>query len=366
MGLRTSASSGPQWESRCVTSFLTFEELSKWDEVITHRKATNGETITSLSHWAYFDYVHLKEQKKLEFLKECISWEKFGYKGRGADESTVWIGTKGAHTPCHIDTYGCNLVTQVLGAKKWTLFPPQQSECLYPTRIPYEESSIYSQIDFKNVDINRFPKIQNSTPFVVTLNPGDVLFVPKHWWHFVETEQFSISVNSWIELPSDTKDQLKEALVLQQIGSVCQAVSSADKLTKILNPNMLYIVTLTSEELFAIVSQRIAALKNKHHSSTGFDHTMEPSETSGSKPDLSLSLPYTVLKSIPFQDFLLTSQLRGSLDGGNLASHHPPSTPEESETVEELLIRSLSDQRVIDVATDVLMENLRTLHNRVL
>lgn len=32
-----------------------------------------------------------------------------------AEESTVWIGSTGAHTPCHQDLYGINLVAQVYG-----------------------------------------------------------------------------------------------------------------------------------------------------------------------------------------------------------------------------------------------------------
>lgn len=36
----------------------------------------------------------------------------------------------------------------------------------------------------------------------VTLEPGDVLFVPKKWWHYVESLETSISINTWIELVS--------------------------------------------------------------------------------------------------------------------------------------------------------------------
>ena len=53
------------------------------------------------------------------------------------------LGTEGAYTPCHYDTYGFNLYTQISGHKRWILFPPDDSNLLKPTRIPYEESSVF-------------------------------------------------------------------------------------------------------------------------------------------------------------------------------------------------------------------------------
>ena len=38
--------------------------------------------------------------------------------------------------------------------------------------------------------------------FKVDLKKGEVLFVPKHWWHYVESISDSISVNTWIDLVS--------------------------------------------------------------------------------------------------------------------------------------------------------------------
>lgn len=37
---------------------------------------------------------------------------------------------------------------------------------------------------------------------VVTLTPGQVLFVPRHWWHYVENVDSAISINTWIPLVS--------------------------------------------------------------------------------------------------------------------------------------------------------------------
>lgn len=44
-----------------------------------------------------------------------VRWADFGFEGRDGGESTLWIGSEGANTPCHQDAYGYNLVLQVQG-----------------------------------------------------------------------------------------------------------------------------------------------------------------------------------------------------------------------------------------------------------
>lgn len=36
----------------------------------------------------------------------------------------------------------------------------------------------------------------------ITLEPGDLLYVPRHWWHYVESieEDPTVSINTWVEL----------------------------------------------------------------------------------------------------------------------------------------------------------------------
>lgn len=65
--------------------------------------------------WFYFDYKYMHEWfEEHPQLLESIDWRRFGFDKQGAD-STLWIGTRGAHTNCHQDSYGCNLVAQVKG-----------------------------------------------------------------------------------------------------------------------------------------------------------------------------------------------------------------------------------------------------------
>ncbi|XP_023339562.1 HSPB1-associated protein 1 isoform X2 [Eurytemora carolleeae] len=154
--------------------------------------------------------------------------EKARVQDRDGMDSTLWIGSQGAHTPCHQDSYGYNLVCQLVGTKKWILFPPNQTEYLKPSRVPYEESSVYSDINFHQVQRNPvhvFNKLQYTTPYIVTLRPGDVLYVPRHWWHFVQNITFSVSVNTWVECKEDNQSRLEESLVRIQAALLSQSIS---------------------------------------------------------------------------------------------------------------------------------------------
>jgi len=46
----------------------------------------------------------------------------------------------------------------VFGRKQWILFPPSDTSFLYPTRLPYEESSVFSQVDILRPDMVQHPR----------------------------------------------------------------------------------------------------------------------------------------------------------------------------------------------------------------
>lgn len=39
----------------------------------------------------------------------------------------------------------------------WILFPPAEEKALYPTRIPYEESSVFSNVNPLVPNLEKFP-----------------------------------------------------------------------------------------------------------------------------------------------------------------------------------------------------------------
>ncbi|KYO18188.1 HSPB1-associated protein 1 isoform B [Alligator mississippiensis] len=200
----------PQFETECSYVQATLEEFLAWSSGLSSCFSGPFSCYDSCKYWAYADYKYIAKifEDKTEIFQDVI-WSDFGFPGRNGRESTLWIGSVGANTPCHLDSYGCNLVLQVQGRKRWHLFPPSDACFLYPTRIPYEESSVFSKVSVVNPDLKRFPLFKKAKAHVVTLSPGQVLFVPQHWWHYVESiDPITISINSWIELVEATSHEI--------------------------------------------------------------------------------------------------------------------------------------------------------------
>ncbi|XP_076268708.1 HSPB1 associated protein 1 [Rhynchophorus ferrugineus] len=222
----------PQWESRCSTKVATFQEFI-------------NQSNSNIEEWWYFDYKYLRDwfSSNTE-LKKNISWSELGFPEITVEDTTIWIGSKGAHTPCHIDTYGCNMVLQTFGSKLWLLFPPEEN--LRPSRVPYEESSIYSKINFFSPDISILKDIGHC--YKVILNPGDVLIVPNRWWHYVENLEFAISINTWLPLPTDNVEHIKECITAILVGGIINTQEHNFKRFA-LNPNMIEGMVNTTDAL---------------------------------------------------------------------------------------------------------------------
>ncbi|XP_028403625.1 HSPB1-associated protein 1-like isoform X2 [Dendronephthya gigantea] len=206
-----------------------------------------------------------------------INWSSLGFPSRTGEQSTFWMGSVESFTPCHYDSYGCNLVAQLYGRKKWLLFSPTQSDCLYPTRVPYEESSVFSPVNFRDPDHDKFPKFENATCYEVILEPGDVLFVPKHWWHYVECLETAISVNTWIEMHTDNYDRIEEAITRSLIYPLKSQEAKVDALHSELwlNPSM------KEEDLSFPASMQYLrqALKQYHLEQMKVNQVAEPTES---------------------------------------------------------------------------------------
>jgi HSPB1-associated protein 1 len=83
---------------------------------------------------------------------------------------------------------------------------------------------------------------------VVDLNPGDVLYVPHNWWHYVECLTDSISINSWVDLKiEDDLCRLKEILSKYFIQSVMDSnLVSFEQWINSTEVNFYYVLFITN------------------------------------------------------------------------------------------------------------------------
>jgi hypothetical protein len=107
-----------------------------------------------------------------------------------------WIGPEGAATPLHSDSWGFNLFFQGFGRKRFLLFEPEQEPCLYPSDV-FEFNTVHSRVNVREPDDRKFPRFRQARPIEVILRPGELLVLPRCWWHDVESLDPSISVNAW-------------------------------------------------------------------------------------------------------------------------------------------------------------------------
>ncbi|BGO90725.1 hypothetical protein NBRC10512_000665 [Rhodotorula toruloides] len=153
--------------------------------------------------------------------------------GDPPEVANIWIGGSRSKTSLHKDPYE-NIYMVVRGSKTFTLLPPTEAYCLHEQVFPHatysfsRETSSFTlnrtcpstslpwiPVDPLAPDLVRFPRYAYARPMKVTLHPGDMLYLPALWYHFVEQDvgwgpggqgkgvQAAIAVNWWYEMRHD-------------------------------------------------------------------------------------------------------------------------------------------------------------------
>ncbi|MDV6329827.1 cupin-like domain-containing protein [Asticcacaulis sp. 201] len=111
----------------------------------------------------------------------------------------MWIGNR-VRTQTHFDP-SHNIACLVAGRRRFTLFPPDQIDNLYPGPFDFAPGGVpVSMASLEDPDFERFPRLKDALEAGLQgdLEPGDAVFVPYAWWHHVQSrEGFNILVNYW-------------------------------------------------------------------------------------------------------------------------------------------------------------------------
>jgi hypothetical protein len=131
----------------------------------------------------------------------------------------IWLG-HAAHVSAHYDAYD-NVACVVAGTRHFTLFPPEAIGNLYVG--PIDNTMAGQPVSLAAAaaaDDQRFPLFRavKDQALVAELAAGDALYIPKLWWHQVEsTAPFNALVNYWWDAFSIGPDAPYTSLLLSMI-----------------------------------------------------------------------------------------------------------------------------------------------------
>ncbi len=94
----------------------------------------------------------------------------------------MFFGGEGSKVPLHYDIdYSHVFLNQFHGRKRIVLFSHDESDKIY--HHPY---TVASYIDVNNPDYEKYPALKNVIGYECILQPGETIFMPSGYWHYIE------------------------------------------------------------------------------------------------------------------------------------------------------------------------------------
>jgi hypothetical protein len=154
--------------------------FSEFIDMVTRGGTTNDYYLTARNNF----FARPGARRLLEDIEPFVQYLKWDGSGNGV---YLWFGPAGTITPLHHDLMNI-FMAQVVGRKQVKLVPASELDLVY------NHDAVYSLVDCANPDFERFPKFREATVLDVELAPGEVLFLPVGWWHYVKALDTSITV----------------------------------------------------------------------------------------------------------------------------------------------------------------------------
>ena len=154
-----------------------------------------NQFLTSLHEGTCHGYLKQFDLSQHPTLRNQVLPEQF-FPPMSLGTCNLWVGSEGSsNTGLHNDDEN-NVLCQISGQKHVVLIPPKERPYLYVNSL-YDSGTECCDVDASDPNLNVHPLFSNvTTIYSIVLNPGDVLFIPKYWYHQVRPKgPVSISVN---------------------------------------------------------------------------------------------------------------------------------------------------------------------------
>lgn len=196
-----------------------------------HMNMTSDQFKAKLNKKGDDEYVYYSDQMAKNVIPKSIENDIlpyvksfFPYYDESKIQTNVWIGKSGSTARLHFDAHD-NFYIQVFGKKRITLIEPSAwfDLRLYPKLHPSDRQSQINETELKillsetdPIELNSsclssssgsilmplsfdHPEKYNHTykVFVTELQAGQVLFMPKYYFHSIEAVENSVNVNIW-------------------------------------------------------------------------------------------------------------------------------------------------------------------------
>ncbi|CAH1256685.1 JMJD7 [Branchiostoma lanceolatum] len=153
----------------------------------------------------------LKEHKKEATDMDAVKYTRSQKRQAQQEEKKSAVTDHIARNNCVIDWEGAKVIERttdafISGKKEVILFEPHDNTRLYEAHIPEailgfnnrtrkfrrktlldSTSMVMSPVDILKPNFKRFPKFAEAVPMNCTIEEGEVLYMPAHWWHLCIT-----------------------------------------------------------------------------------------------------------------------------------------------------------------------------------
>lgn len=116
--------------------------------------------------------------------------DKFLSRDVSEPHGMMWIGPAGTVTSLHHDLTN-NFIAQLVGRKRLKVVPAADVGKLHNHQYVFSE---IPDLEDPTLDRSQYPLLAAAHIYDVTLDPGEIIFMPVAWWHQVKSLDFSVTI----------------------------------------------------------------------------------------------------------------------------------------------------------------------------